>query len=103
MKRFDYLIPKNLPEALAMMSDRPEAIPLAGGTDILLQMKEGQRSVEALLSLKRIPELHHRAHNGTLTLGGGGHAWADLRRSTDSAGICRPVDRHRPGWFISDP
>jgi len=30
MKRFDYLTPKNLPEALAMMSDRPEAIPLAG-------------------------------------------------------------------------
>ena len=69
MKRFDYLTPKNLAEALAMMSDRPEAIPLAGGTDILVQIKEGQRSVKALLSLKRIPELHHQAHNGALTLG----------------------------------
>jgi len=69
MKRFDYLTPKNLREALEMMSDRPEAIPLAGGTDILVQMKEGHRSVEALLSLKRIPELHHYVHNGTLTLG----------------------------------
>ena len=69
MKRFDYLAPKNLREALSMMSDRPEAIPLAGGTDILVQMKGGQRSVETLLSLKRIPELLHCTHNGALTLG----------------------------------
>ncbi|MCP4406006.1 MAG: xanthine dehydrogenase family protein subunit M [bacterium] len=69
MKRFDYLTPKNLAEALAMMADRPEAIPLAGGTDILVQMKEGQRSVKTLLSLKRISDLHHRAYNGALTLG----------------------------------
>jgi len=69
MKRFDYLAPKNLIEALEMMSDRPEATPLAGGTDILVQMKEGRRPVEALLSLKRVPEVHQYAHNGTLTFG----------------------------------
>jgi len=32
-------------------------------------MKAGQRSVKALISLKRLPELHHQAHNGTLTFG----------------------------------
>ena len=69
MRRFDYLAPESLPEALDMMSDRPEAIPLAGGTDILVQMKEGRRSVEALLSLKRVPELHRSEHNGDLILG----------------------------------
>jgi len=69
MERFDYLAPKSLAEALEMMSDRPEATPLAGGTDILVQMKEGRRSVEALLSLKRVPEVHQYAHNGTLTFG----------------------------------
>lgn len=69
MKRFDYLAPKNLIEALEMMSDRPEATPLAGGTDILVQVKEGRRPVEALLSLKRVPEVHQYAHNGTLTFG----------------------------------
>jgi CO/xanthine dehydrogenase FAD-binding subunit len=69
MKRFDYLIPKNLTEALQMMADRPDATPLAGGTDILVQMKEQHRPVEALLSLRRVPELHQSAHNGTLTLG----------------------------------
>ena len=69
MKRFDYLAPQSLKEALAMMSDRPEAIPLAGGTDLLVQMKEGHRSVRALLSLKRIPEVHQFAQNGMLTFG----------------------------------
>jgi CO/xanthine dehydrogenase FAD-binding subunit len=69
MKRFDYLAPKNLTEALQMMSDRPAALPLAGGTDILVQMKEQHRPVEALLSLKRVPEVHQTADNGTLRLG----------------------------------
>ena len=69
MQRFDYLAPKNLKEAFEMMSDHPEAIPLAGGTDLLVQMKEGHRSVRALLSLKRIPEVHQFAQNGRLTFG----------------------------------
>ena len=69
MKRFDYLAPKSLAEALAMMSARPEAIPLAGGTDLLVQIKEGGRPVDALLSLKRVSEMHRYACGGTLTLG----------------------------------
>jgi CO/xanthine dehydrogenase FAD-binding subunit len=69
MKRFDYLAPKNLRDALAMMSDHPEAFPLAGGTDLLVQMKEGHRPVQMLLSLKRIPEVHQFACNGKLTFG----------------------------------
>ncbi len=69
MKRFDYLAPKSLPEALAMLADRPEAVPLAGGTDLLVQIKEVHRPVQALLSLKRVPEVHRCAHNGAFTFG----------------------------------
>jgi len=69
MKRFDYLAPQSLGEALEMLSNHPEAIPLAGGTDLLVQMKEGRRSVEALLGLKRVAELHQFACNGTLAFG----------------------------------
>jgi len=69
MKRFAYLAPKSLREALQMLSDRPEAIALAGGTDLLVQVKEDSRPVETLLSLKRVPELRQYAHNGELTLG----------------------------------
>jgi len=69
MKRFDYLAPKNLREAFEMMSDHPKAIPLAGGTDLLVQMKEGRCPAQALLSLKRIPEVHQFACNGKLVFG----------------------------------
>ena len=69
MKRFDYLAPHTLSEALEMLRQRPEAKPLAGGTDILVQMKEQHRGVTALLSLKRIPELHRLDQNGMLTIG----------------------------------
>ncbi|MBE7552831.1 MAG: FAD binding domain-containing protein [Anaerolineales bacterium] len=69
MNRFDYLAPTSLAEALAMLSDRPEAFPLAGGTDLLVQIKEHRRPVEALLSLKRVSEMHQLSLNGTLVLG----------------------------------
>jgi carbon-monoxide dehydrogenase medium subunit len=69
MRRFDYLAPRSLAEALEMLADRPEAIPLAGGTDLLVQVKEGARLVETLLSLKRVPELRQSSYNGALTLG----------------------------------
>jgi carbon-monoxide dehydrogenase medium subunit len=69
MKRFDYLAPQSVPEALQMMADRPEALPLAGGTDLLVQMKEGRRPIEALVSLKRVSEMHQFSQNGNLTLG----------------------------------
>jgi len=69
MKRFDYLAPRSLEEALQMLSHRPEAIPLAGGTDLLVQVQGGQRRVAALLSLKRVPEVHLYAGNGQLALG----------------------------------
>ena len=69
MKRFDYLAPGSLAEALEMMSHRPEAVPLAGGTDLLVQVKEGSRSVETLLSLRRVPEVHGWTHNGALAFG----------------------------------
>jgi CO/xanthine dehydrogenase FAD-binding subunit len=69
MKRFEYLAPQSLAEALEMLYDRPEAIPLAGGTDLLVQVKEGSRRLETLLSLKRVPELRQYVHNGALTLG----------------------------------
>jgi carbon-monoxide dehydrogenase medium subunit len=69
MRRFEYLAPRSLEEALHMLSLRPEAVPLAGGTDLLVQVKEGQRRVEALLSLKRVPEVHRYTCNGQLALG----------------------------------
>ncbi len=69
MKPFDYLAPHSLAEALEMLAERPAAIPLAGGTDLLVQIKEGHRQAQTLLSLRRVPEVHKYTHNGKLVIG----------------------------------
>ena len=69
MKQFDYLAPNSLDEALEFLSSRPETTPLAGGTNVLVQLKERHREVSALLSLKRITELHELRHGEELYIG----------------------------------
>jgi CO/xanthine dehydrogenase FAD-binding subunit len=69
MKEFLYLSPQSLDEALVLLKSKPGTLPLAGGTDLLVGIMERHRSVEALLSLKRIPELHCCSSNGSLRIG----------------------------------
>lgn len=69
MKRFDYLAPSSLKEALTILQEDPGISPLAGGTDLLIQIKENQRSVHAVMSLKRVREVHECKYNGLLSIG----------------------------------
>ena len=70
MNRIGYLVPAHWEEALQMKANKPEVFPLAGGTDILLQMKEGRRHVESLMSLRRISDAHRLGYEDeTLMLG----------------------------------
>jgi len=69
LKRFDFLIPHSLDEAVTMLSARPEAAPLAGGTNLLVQIKEKHREESAILSVNHIPELHVLQHDGGLHIG----------------------------------
>lgn len=55
MRPFGYHAPATLDEAAGLMSDG--ARPLAGGTDLLVQLKARRRSVDAVVSLRRIPGL----------------------------------------------
>jgi carbon-monoxide dehydrogenase medium subunit len=69
MKRFDYLAPRSLKEALDLMARHPEALPLAGGTDLLVQIKDGRRLAQSLLSLRRVSEVRKLIYNGKLVIG----------------------------------
>jgi CO/xanthine dehydrogenase FAD-binding subunit len=69
VKRFDYLAPTSLREAVEILAENPETLPLAGGTDLLVQIKERHRPVSAVMSLKRVQEVHEFANNGVLTIG----------------------------------
>jgi CO/xanthine dehydrogenase FAD-binding subunit len=53
----EFLQPRSLPEALAEKAERPEAVPIAGGTDVMVELNFDRRRPEVVLDLTRVPEL----------------------------------------------
>lgn len=74
MYAFDYVAPQSVDEAVAVLSENgSDARMLAGGSDIIAQLKEGRRQVKVLVDVKKIPaanELAFDARQG-LTIGAG--------------------------------
>jgi len=69
---FEYAKPSTVEEAVALLDEHgDEAKILAGGTDILVQLREGQRSASVIVDVKKIPELGAiaRTDRGGLKLG----------------------------------
>src|SRR5215831_7353125 len=57
MNAFDYAAPRSISEAVALLSEKGDrARILAGGTDIIVQVREGRRDVDLLVDVKHIPE-----------------------------------------------
>lgn len=58
MNRFEYVVPETLEQAVALLSEeRTRARPLAGGMDLLGEMKDRLVEPERLVNLKAIPHL----------------------------------------------
>jgi xanthine dehydrogenase YagS FAD-binding subunit len=58
LSSFDYAAPGTLDEALQLLADSPSgATPIAGGTDLVTQMRTGIAAPSRLVSLAAIPEL----------------------------------------------
>jgi CO/xanthine dehydrogenase FAD-binding subunit len=53
----EFLQPRSLPEALAAKAERPEAVPIAGGTDVMVELNFDRERPPVLLDLSRIGEL----------------------------------------------
>lgn len=67
-----YLSPRSLPEAIQALRSAPgAAIPIAGGTDLLLDLQQGRHApVHTLIDLTTIPELNLlEERDGTLFIG----------------------------------
>jgi carbon-monoxide dehydrogenase medium subunit len=57
MRPFDYQAPASLDEAVALLTYHDlRARPLAGGTDLLVQLRSGRVELDVLVDIKRIPE-----------------------------------------------
>jgi carbon-monoxide dehydrogenase medium subunit len=64
MKGFEYFAPHSLEEALSLLDDRGEkAKVLAGGTDLIVQMKIGNARPAVIVDAKKIPELNRLEWN----------------------------------------
>jgi aerobic carbon-monoxide dehydrogenase medium subunit len=68
MRRFEYFEPASLPEALALLARyQGRAQPLAGGTDLLVELREQLRRADCVVNIKKIPgigELGFDARDG---------------------------------------
>ena len=68
----DVLLPRTLEEALEMKAAAPAALPIAGGTDVMVELNFDRRRPSALLDISRLPELGMwRKQDGTCFLGAG--------------------------------
>jgi carbon-monoxide dehydrogenase medium subunit len=71
VKWFDYAAPRSVDEALALASAHPGALWLAGGTDLLVQMRAARKETDFVIDVKRVPEVNAIGWDeaGALTLG----------------------------------
>jgi CO/xanthine dehydrogenase FAD-binding subunit len=58
VKAFDYAAPATLPEAVGLLVSQPSARLLAGGTDLLVQLRAGRKEADLVIDVKKIPELN---------------------------------------------
>ena len=72
LPHFEYRAPRSIAEAADLLVDPAgEAMLLAGGTDLLPNMKRRQQTPRVLVALGRIPELKQHANGSGHTLGAG--------------------------------
>ncbi len=71
MEAFDYAAPTSLSEVFTLMGNGKRTLLLAGGTDVIVQLREGRRECDQLIDLKHIPDLMTMAFqaDGSLDIG----------------------------------
>jgi carbon-monoxide dehydrogenase medium subunit len=57
MSDIDFQAPASLQDALALLGQAGQTRPLAGGTDLMVQIRSGRMQAQRILDLKRIPGL----------------------------------------------
>ena len=68
----DVLTPRSLQEALQLRAERPDALPIQGGTDVMVELNFDRARPPALLNLNEVEELRGWSReNGTVRLGAG--------------------------------
>jgi CO/xanthine dehydrogenase FAD-binding subunit len=74
----DFLQPASWPEALAMKAANPEAMPIAGGTDVMVEINLDRHRPKAIIDLTRVAELTEWGMDGPYLRVGAGVTYARL-------------------------
>ena len=72
--------PASLSEALAIRAAHPEALPIAGGTDVMVDLNFGRRRPAGILDVSRLPELCEIRREGARVFLGAGVPYARIMR-----------------------
>ena len=67
-------VPTSIEEVLALLAAAPNSVLLAGGTDLMVEVNAGHRSLEQVIAVDRIPELRRWSvseDRSSLTIGSG--------------------------------
>jgi len=73
LREFELLMPQTLSEALEMLAEgAPDVVPLAGGTNLIVDMRGGRRRPRVLMNIAGLDELRGiHQQDGHLVVGGG--------------------------------
>lgn len=74
----EFLRPRTLTEALAVKAANPEAVPIAGGTDVMVELNFARRRPAVLLDLTLLAELRGWSSDGEWLRVGAGVTYAEL-------------------------
>lgn len=85
----EFLRPDGLGDALEMRAARPDALPLMGGTDVMVELNFDRRRPGALLDLTRVEELATWQHADGMVRLGAGVTWTRVidELSTELPGL----------------
>src|SRR5712672_745054 len=74
----EFLQPTTWTEALDMKAEHPEALPIAGGTDVMVEINFDRHRPEAFIDLTRIAELSEWGRDGDVLRIGAGVTYTRL-------------------------
>ncbi len=90
MKDFEFQTAHTVDEAVSLLAARGErAKVLTGGTDLIVQLREGMREADLVVDVKKIPELMELEYSAAdgLAAGRGGAVLSDLWRRAGRGGV----------------
>lgn len=74
------VLPRSLDAAVAALRDDPDALVIAGGTDLMVEINAGRRRPSTVVSLARVPELRGWRRDGGELVLGAGLTYAEMER-----------------------